>query len=185
MRYPDIRLDDMYHEQRRVAQAVEQRRDGGLAGPFIPLVYVPQILDRFQLLGEYCRFNKHLPRKLVELAILVTARNTQAPFEFFVHAPAALRFGISQRGVECIAAGTVPDDLDEDGMAIFTFCTQLFETGGVSDAAFSEVEARFSKVACLDLTAICGYYATLGLVLNVTQLSLPDGAAAPFDVLPD
>lgn len=185
MRYPEIALADMYHEQRRVALAVDERRDGGLAGPFIPLVYVPEILDRFQLLGEYCRFNKQFPRKLVELAILVTARSTQAPFEFFVHAPAALRYGISQEDVDTLAAGGTPKGIDADGMAVFAFCTQLFTTGAVTDEAFADIEARFGKTACLDLTAICGYYSTLGLVLNVTHLPMPEGGVAPFDVLPD
>jgi 4-carboxymuconolactone decarboxylase len=184
-RYPDLAVEDMYYEQRRIARAVDERRDGGLAGPFIPLVYVPQILDRFQLLGEYCRFNPNLPRKLVELAILVTARSTQAPFEFFVHTPPALRFGISQADIDAIAALQPPADLDEDGMIVYDFCKELFDTGRVGPDVFARMEARFGKMAALDLTAICGYYATLGLALNVEQLPLPSGAAAPFAVLPD
>ncbi|NTJ11589.1 carboxymuconolactone decarboxylase family protein [Rhizobium lusitanum] len=175
----------MYFEQRRVAQAVDERRDGGLAGPFIPLVYIPQILDRFQLLGEYCRFNPHLPRKMVELAILVTARSIQAPFEFFVHTPPALRYGISQADVEAIAASQKPVNLDEDEWIIYDFCKALFETGRVDADTFARMEVRFGKVAALDLTAVCGYYATLGLALNIEQLPLPSGAVAPFAVLQD
>ena len=39
--------------------------------------------------------------------------------------------------------------------------------GRVSDELFARIEKRFGKAVIIDLLATCGYYATLGLGLNV------------------
>jgi 4-carboxymuconolactone decarboxylase len=184
-RYPLIPPEDMYFEQRRVAQAVAQRRKGGLAGPFIPLVHVPGILDRFQTLGEHVRFDTGLPRKLIELVILITARHVQAPFEFHVHSPPAREFGVSDETIEALAANRRPAKLDDDEAVVYDFCTELHKTGRVSDEMFARTDKRFGKAVILDLIATCGYYGALGWVLNVTHTFPPPDVVPPFPVAAD
>jgi 4-carboxymuconolactone decarboxylase len=193
-RYPLIPPEDMYFEQRRVAEAVGKRRKksassgGGVEGPFIPLLHVPGILDRLQMLGEYCRFYTDIPPKLRELAIMITARHVAAQIEFHVHAIEAREFGFAEEGITDIAANRRPSKLDDDEALVYDFCTELHRTGRVSDEVFSRAEKRFGKAVILELIATCGYYATLGLVLNVTQAPVPEflgEVVMPFPVAAD
>jgi len=178
-RYPEIKNEDMYYEQRRVVQAVSKRRkpsassEGGVEGPFVPLVHVPGILDRLQSLGEHCRFHTGVPAKLRELAIIITARHVAAPLEFHVHAMEAREFGLNEEAIEAVAARRRPDKLDDDEVLVYDFCAALFAEGRVSDDLFARAEKRFGKAVIIDLLATCGYYAMLGLSMNVTQPATP------------
>lgn len=178
-RYPPIAPEDMYYEQIRVVKAVTKRRkpsvssEGGVEGPFVPLVYVPGILDRLQWLGEHCRFHTAVPPKLREFAIIITARHVAAPLEFHVHAMEAREFGLAEEVIGAVAARARPAKLDEDEALVYDFCTGLFAEGRVSDDLFERTDKRFGKAMIVDLLATCGYYAVLGMGMNVTQAPVP------------
>jgi len=178
-RYPPVAREDMYYEQRRVVDAVSKRRkpsassQGGVEGPFVPLVHVPGILDRLQALGEHCRFHTALAPKLRELAIIITARHVAAQLEFHVHAMEAREFGLAEHVIEAVAAGRQPEDMDADEALVHEFCTTLYAQGRVDDALFERAAARLGKPVVIDLVTTCGYYATLGLSMNVTQPAVP------------
>jgi 4-carboxymuconolactone decarboxylase len=190
-RFPRIAMEDMYYEQRRVAQAIAARRkasassNGGLEGPFVPLAYVPGILDRLQALGEHCRFYTGVPAKLREMAICITAYHIRAAVEFFVHAIEAREFGLAEDKLEALADGRRPENMDDEEALVYDFTLALHQDGRVSDELFARAEKQFGKATILDLIATCGYYATLGMVLNVTRTALPDGVPLPFAVSAD
>ncbi|WP_160142167.1 carboxymuconolactone decarboxylase family protein [Pigmentiphaga humi] len=169
----------MSWEQRRVMRAVSERRkpsvssQGGVSGPFVPLVYVPGILDRLQYLGEYCRFNTSFSPKLRELAIIITARHVAAQLEFHVHAMEAREFGLAQEVIDAVAERRVPAGMDDEETLVYRFCTALYAEGRVSDELFKQFEEAFGKAEAIDLIVTCGYYATLGMVLNVSKASAP------------
>lgn len=186
-RFPLVRPEDMYFEQRAVAQAVTKRRrpsastEGGLGnGPFLRLLYVPGILDRIQMLGEHLRFYTALSKKIRELIILITARHVGAQFEFHVHAIEAREFGLAEEIIDAIAAKTRPAVLDPEEELIYEFCTELFAEGRVSEELFTKAEKHFGRAVILDIVATCGYYATLGTVLTISQTNLPPEIPAPF-----
>ncbi len=190
-RYPPIPPEDMNFEQRRVVQAVTKRRkpsvssEGGVEGPFVPLVYVPGILDRLQSLGEHCRFHTGVPPKLRELAIIIAARHVAAPLEFHVHAMEAREFGLADAVIDAVAAQQRPAVMDVDEALTYDFCSALFSEGRVPDALFVRADERFGKTVVIELLATCGYYAMLGLGLNVTQAPVPAflaGFVPAFDI---
>ncbi|HSW20219.1 MAG TPA: hypothetical protein VLJ86_23560 [Ramlibacter sp.] len=184
-RYPPIAPEDMNFEQRRVVAAVSERRkpsvssQGGVRGPFLPLVHVPGYLDRLQLLGEHCRFHTAVPPKLRELAIIITARHIAAPLEFHVHAMEAREFGLAEEAIEAVAAKRRPAEMDEDEALVYDFCFALANEGRVPDDVFERADQRFGKVVIIDLITTCGYYAMLGFGLNVTQAQ-PSGFLVGF-----
>jgi 4-carboxymuconolactone decarboxylase len=179
-RYPPVPPEEYTFEQRRVVEVVSHRRKpsassgGGVEGPFVPLVYVPGILDRMQNLGEFCRFHSSVPAKLRELAIMVTARYLTAQIEFYVHAIEAREFGLDEEIIQAVAANRVPETMAEDEAATYAFCSALHNTGTVPDDVFDRMEALIGKAGIIDLIATCGYYGALGLVLNTTQTPVPE-----------
>lgn len=178
-RYPPIAPEDMNFEQIRVVQAVTERRkpsvssQGGVEGPFVPLVYIPGILDRLQSLGEHCRFHTAIPPKLREFAIIITARHVAAPLEFHVHAMEAREFGLAEEVIAAVAARSRPANMNDDEALVYDFCAAIFADGRVSDDLFDRADKRFGKAVIIDLLATCGYYATLGLGMNVAQAPIP------------
>jgi len=178
-RYPPLPHEDMNRRQRDVVAAVSQRRkpsvssQGGVEGPFVPLVYVPGILDHMQFLGEHCRFHTSLSPKLREFAIIIAARHVAAPLEFHVHAMEAREFGLAEETISAIAAQRRPAVMDLDETLLHDFCTSIYSDARVSDSLFEQCARRFGKSQIIELLATCGYYAMLGFGMNATHPAVP------------
>jgi len=178
-----IPLDDparLSAEQERVAAEIRSGPRGGVRGPFLALLHSPETASRLQRLGEHLRFAGVLPQALKELAILVAARHWSCAYEWSAHRPLAEREGIPPSVADAIAAGRQPEGLGEAESEIYEFCTALHRTRNVPDAALAAVARRFGETGAIELTAICGYYAMLAMVLNVAGIEpLEDGAKPP------
>ncbi len=172
-------MGELTPEQRRAAETLARGPRGAVFGPFIPLLRSPELLDRAQRLGEYLRYESAIPQRLRELAILLTARHFRQPYEWHVHAPAALRAGLAQQTVEAIAAGRRPP-LAADEATVYDFCTELNGGHAVSDATYGAALELLAEGGVIDLCGLCGYYGLLALVMNAARTPLPDGAAAPW-----
>ena len=85
----------------------------------------------------------------------------------------AREFGLAEEVIEAVAAKRRPAKLDADEALLFDFCTAIFAEGRVSDDLFDRADKRFGKAVIIDLLATCGYYAVLGMGLNVTQAPTP------------
>jgi 4-carboxymuconolactone decarboxylase len=103
-RFPPLSLDEMTPEQRRVAEAIVAGPRGGLRGPFQAWLRSPELADRLQKVGEHIRFSSSVPRRLNELAILMTARAWDAQFEWWAHQRLALEAGLEKEVADEIAA---------------------------------------------------------------------------------
>ena len=93
-RMAPLDLNNLPAEQQRVADAIRSGPRGGLRGPFEAWLRSPELADRAQQLGAYCRFGTSLPRDVNELAILLTGKHWRAQFEFWAHARLAREAGL-------------------------------------------------------------------------------------------
>ena len=73
-RFPRLTPDAMTPLQREVAAEISAGPRGEVRGPFIALIHNPALARRVQQLGEQLRWGTKLPPRLLELAVLVTAR---------------------------------------------------------------------------------------------------------------
>ncbi|HUN26223.1 MAG TPA: carboxymuconolactone decarboxylase family protein [Steroidobacteraceae bacterium] len=179
-RLPPIPPNELTAAQQRAADALVSGRRGALFGPFVPMLRSPELLDRAQRLGEYLRYESAIPLRLRELAILITARHYRQGYEWHVHAPAALQAGLSERVVRALAAGMRPESALPDEAVVHEFCLELHTRHAVSDATYAAALALLGEHGVVDLTAVCGYYALLALLLNVARTPLPAGAVVPW-----
>jgi 4-carboxymuconolactone decarboxylase len=163
-------------EQERVAADIRSGPRGSVRGPFLALLHSPETASRVQRLGEHLRFGGVLPQRLKELAILVAARHWSCAYEWAAHRPLAEREGVAPETCEAIAAGRRPVWLDEEQAIVHAYCTELHETKSVSDATVAEALRRFGPQRLIELTAICGYYSMLAMVLNVSGVEPSAGA---------
>jgi 4-carboxymuconolactone decarboxylase len=176
--------EEMTSRQREVAAAISGGPRGGLRGPFQAWLRSPEVADRFQKVGEYVRFNSTIPPALNELAILVTAREWTAQYEWYAHHALAMKAGLPPAIAEAIARGERPEGMDADQRAVYDFATELHRERSVSDAAYAAVMERFGEQGVVDLIAACGYYVAVAMTLNVSRVPLPEGVAPPLAPLP-
>ncbi|GAA0589055.1 carboxymuconolactone decarboxylase family protein [Craurococcus roseus] len=179
-RLPPLAPERMTPRQREVAEAIAGGPRGGLRGPFQAWLRSPEVADRFQRVGEYVRFNSSIPAALNELAILVTAREWTAQFEWHAHHALAMKAGLPPAIAEAIARGERPGNMDADQRVVYEFATELHRERSVSDATYAAVVERFGERGLVDLVAACGYYVAVAMTLNVARVPLPDGLPPPL-----
>lgn len=170
-RLPPLTEADMSAQQREVVAAIAGGPRGGYpGGPFEAWLRSPILADRAQALGEYVRYKTTLPTRLTELAILVTARIWTAQFEWHVHAPIALKNGLSQHVIDQISAGQRPEFEAHDEALIYDFCRELYATKTISGSTFASMVAMFGEQALVELVGLLGYYAMISMTLNVFDI---------------
>jgi 4-carboxymuconolactone decarboxylase len=177
-RFPPVAPEAMSEAQRDVAARIAGGPRGSLRGPFLVLLHNPELADRVQALGEHLRYRSAVPQRLVELAVLVTARRWTCQYVWFMHAPLARREGVADDVIAAIAAGRRPEAMTED--EALTHDIAAHAGGDLPDALFAAAEARFGRAGLLDLLAVCGYYTMQAMVLNAARAPLPGGAPPPL-----
>jgi 4-carboxymuconolactone decarboxylase len=150
-------------------QAIEEfRRQRGTDpfGPFIPLLKSPELLTRVSTLGQYLRYRSALPPRLSEFVILITAAHWRQTYEWDLHAPIALKAGLTQSILDALSAGQRPDGLAEDEAALYDFCRAIHAGGHPARSVHDRATRALGEQGVIDAIGICGYYALLAMVLN-------------------
>ena len=182
-RFPALTPDQMSPAQRDVAAAITAGPRGEVRGPFVALIHNAGLAGRIQALGEQLRYHSKLPPRILELAVLITARRWTCQFEWFMHEKLARKAGLAPRIIEAIAQATLPAGLGKEESLVHAFCLQAHTTGHVDDATFAAAKELFGLDGVLELLALNGYYSMMAMVLNSSGIPLPEGAAEPLKPL--
>lgn len=184
-RMPPISDADMTTEQRQaVAGYAATRNTSVFAGPFVPLLRSPELLDRVQRVGEYLRYRNALPRRLSEMAILIAARHWSQQFEWNIHTADATTAGLADPVITAIAEGRRPSPLEEDETAVYDFCLELLHNKSVSDATYSRALALAGDQGVIDLVGLLGYYSLLAMVMNTARTPIRDDMTSTLERFP-
>ena len=179
-RMAEIPLDKMSSAQRAVADAIMSGPRGGLRGPFNAWLRSPVLADRLQKVGEYIRFNTSLDKRVNEMAILMTAQAWGSQYEWYAHAPLAIKAGLDPDIVAAIGAGRKPEKMKDDEAVVWEFTTQLRRDHGVDDAIYAKALEKLGEQGIMDLIAVNGYYDVVSMTLNVARVAPPAGEELPF-----
>jgi 4-carboxymuconolactone decarboxylase len=139
------------------------------------------LADRAQNLGAFCRFATSLPARLSELAILIIGAHWKAGFEWWAHAPIALRAGIEQAVIDALRKGEIPHFINSDEAAVYAFTSELLTTRQVSDATYKRAVDELGIKTVVELVGILGYYSLISMTIVAFAVPLPAGEVAPFD----
>ena len=179
-RMAEIPLDKMTPAQRGVAEAIMSGPRKGMSGPFNAWLRSPELADRLQKVGEYVRFNTSLDKRLNEMAIIMTAQYWGSQYEWYAHAPLAIKAGLDPEIVAALGAGRKPEKMKDDEAIVWEFTTQLRRDHEVDDALYARAVEKFGENGVMDLIAVNGYYDVVSMTLNVAHVSPPAGAPLPF-----
>jgi 4-carboxymuconolactone decarboxylase len=178
-RLPLLADDQLDADQRRVADALKNGPRKGVVGPFIPLLYAPNISERIEPLGSELRFFGTIDRRVHELIVCLVAATTHNQFEWAVHVPVALSLGVTEQQIDALRTGSTPEDLRDDEAVALDFASSLMERNEVSDQVFAEATTHFGQPGVVELTAIVGYFVMVCWFLNVAGTPAPRDAAVP------
>jgi 4-carboxymuconolactone decarboxylase len=179
-RMPEMTLEKMTPAQRSIAEAIMSGPRGRMSGPFNTWLRSPELADRLQKVGEYVRFKTSLDKRINEMAILMTAQAWGSQYEWYAHAPFALKAGLDPSVIAAIGAGRKPDNMKDDEAIVWEFTTQLRRDHGVDDAIYAKALEKFGEQGIVDLVAVNGYYDVVSMTLNVARVKAPAGAEMPF-----
>ncbi len=151
--------------------------------PYRAYIRSPDLAPRLSALSDYLRWNTSLSPRLSELAILITAREWTAQYEWFAHYPLALKGGLDPKVADAIAAGKRPDTMKDDEAALYDLATALYRDRKVSDAVYKAALEKFGERGIMDIIGIIGYYDLVSMTLITMQAAPPNDSVKPLPEL--
>lgn len=154
-----------------------QETRGYVRGPFPPLLNSPEVAGRIGHLGTYVRFEGVLPGADRELAIISTAREFDAAFEWAAHVPIAREEGVRDVAIETVATRGPLARLTDGEAVVVGFARELLREHTVAEETFGAAKHRFGVQGVTELVATIGFYGLIACVLNAFEVT--PGTDAP------
>ena len=142
LRIKELKYASLSKFQRQVYDDICKGPRGKVMGPLSIWLQRPQLADYAQNLGQYCRYETSLPRRLSELAILVTAKIWDADYEWNAHVGYASEAGISPIIIGALENKDYPSFLKEDE-DIMDFHDRFMSA---KDIAKRVIKGQFAKI---------------------------------------
>jgi 4-carboxymuconolactone decarboxylase len=176
--------EDLTPEQReqhdRVGKFQQLRWDGMFGGPFEPWIRSPELARRGVSFGNFIWERTTLDRRIVELAIIVTARFWQSNVEWVSHTAKAREHGVSEDVIRAVFEDREPKNAPEDELATYRACRALHKTHELPQDIYDSTVTLFGERGLAELIATIAYYTLVSMTLNAFEIGLEPGAEEPF-----
>ena len=185
IRFPPLKAEELNPAQKAWAEmiAAPPRNAKFTNPPYRAYIRNPDLAPRLTAMSEYLRWNTSLPPRLSELAILITARQWTAQYEWFAHYPLALKGGLDPSIANDIAAGKRPANMKDDEAALYDLAMALYVDEKVSDPVYKAALEKFGERGIMDIIGIIGYYDITSMTLITMQAGAPNDSVPPLPVL--
>jgi alkylhydroperoxidase family enzyme len=147
---------------------------------FTTLARDPRLFGKFFSAGLLDR--GHLTLRQRELVIHRTTALNRSEYEWGVHvAIFAARVQLTPQQLHSTVHGNADDACwSDDDRLLLRFCDALHASSTLDDALWSQLRARFSEEAMLELLLLAGFYRTVSYLTNALKLPLEaNGARFP------
>ena len=178
-RIPAVTRQRVKAELRAIFDEVSSGPGGVGSGPMSVLKNSPEMARRAIPLFNYVRNESTVPKKLRELAMLVTARAMDCPYIWNAHAASGRQEGLSDALVDALRDKKPLPSLSSDEAAVINYGMQLFRNRRVSQETFQAVLGLLGVQATIELTTLIGFYTMLAFNANAVDLGLPHQLAEP------
>jgi 4-carboxymuconolactone decarboxylase len=182
VRFPPLKAEELTPPQKAWAEMIAPPpRNAKITNPpYRAYVRNPDLAPRLSALSDYLRWNTSLPPRLSELAILITARQWTAQYEWFAHYPLALKGGLDPKVAGDIAAGKRPDNMKDDEAALYDLAIALYRDKKVSDPVYKAALDKFGERGIMDIIGIIGYYDLVSMTLITMEAEAPNDNVLPL-----
>ena len=184
-RFAPLKADELSPSQKAWAEMIAPPpRNAKITNPpYRAYIRNPDLAPRLTAMSEYLRWKTSLPPRLSELAILITAREWTAQYEWFAHYPLAIKAGLDPKIAADIAAGKRPDNMKDDETALYDLATALYHDKKVPDSIYKAALEKFGERGIMDIIGIIGYYDITSMTLITMQAGAPNDSVKPLPVL--
>jgi 4-carboxymuconolactone decarboxylase len=172
-------LTELTPRQQEVSAAIAAKR-GATRGPFLLWLRSPELAEKVDALGAYCRFDSHLDERLRELSLLIAARHFDAQYSWNAHHKKAVEAGVSAESVQELAHNEVPHFAQADEQLLYALATQILGDHFVGQATFDAALAEWGEAGLVDIIGCLGNFSMLAMLLNTFQVDLKPGDPEPF-----
>ncbi len=150
------------------------------SGPGSVMIHVPKAHQWATGLNHYLREESSLPKKIQELAMLVTARELDCQHIWNAHAASARQAGVRDALVDALRDRKELPALAPDEAAVVHYGREFFRTHRVSRGAFQAALEQFGRQGAVELSLVLGNYSLLALLINAFDTDLPPDRTEPL-----
>jgi len=185
VRFAPLKAEELNPAQKAWADAITAppRNAKFTNPPYRAYIRNPDLAPRLTAMTDYLRWNTSLPPRLSEMAILITARQWTAQYEWFAHYPLAIKGGLDPRILSAIAQGKRPDNMKDDEAALYDLAMALYRDKKVSDEVYKAALDKFGERGIMDIIGIMGYYDITSMTLITMQAGPPNDSVPPLPEL--
>src|SRR5438309_3584712 len=179
-RFKPLTYEELNPEQKEYADRELAKGRNPAQGPFNIHLRSPHLAELEAPATEYLRFKSPMPRKLKEIAVLLTARFWGGQYVWYSHRQQALDAGLAPAFITAMSKGERPANMSEDEAVVYDFVTELLQTRGVSDARFKAFADRFGERGVVETIGLMGHFHELTMLFAVDKFPLPEDAPDPI-----
>ena len=114
-------------------------------------------------------------RRLMQLAVLVTARAHDSQYDWTLNEPRAREAGLEPEIIDIVRHGRPLAGLDEKDAALIAFGRELFGDHNVGAETYARTERAFGLQDLVDIVGLMGAHAADAAVLAAFDQHLPEG----------
>ena len=176
-RLPPVKRDDLDEDGKRIYDYLAGG-DGKTVTPTGPAaisLYSPKAAEAIQMLNQYLRFHGLLKQRDYEVAILVTAREFDQPYEWSGHEMGARAAKVPQPLIDAIKHKKEITGFSDRDTLLVTFARASLEKHRVDPDLWAKAVDTFGQKGTVELVTIIGDYAMAAIMLNATDQHLPPG----------
>jgi 4-carboxymuconolactone decarboxylase len=163
-RFPVIKRDELDEAGKKL---YDVRTDG--FGPGGIRLYSPSVAETMTAVNEYLRRKSGLDPRLVELAILVTAREMDCEYVWTAHEPAALKAGLGQGVIDTVKYRKPLTEIGEKEAVIIQLGRDSIIKHKVGSDTFARAVKLFGDQGLVNIVSLMGDYAATTMLLNVSD----------------
>ena len=182
-RLPPLKREELNEQQQKSYDALTAPRQGslnlaGIKGPGGVNLRMPKLAKSMGDVNRVMRSELGLDPKLVEVAILATAREMKSQFEWAMHEPVALEKGVSAQTVDMIRHGRPLVNVPENEAALIELAREAVGLKKVNPETYKKALALFGEETLLHYSLLISSYAQTAILLCIVGQELHDHQSA-------
>jgi 4-carboxymuconolactone decarboxylase len=162
-RLPAVKREDLDDAGKKLFDTRAQADSFGPGG--IRLYSLP-VAEHMGDVNDFLRHKSGLDPRLVELAILVTARELDCEYVWTAHEPQGLKAGLQQQTIDAVKYRKSTEGLAEKDAVIINLGREVLNKHHVSSTTAARALNLYGNQGLVNLVSLVGDYASTAILLN-------------------
>jgi 4-carboxymuconolactone decarboxylase len=162
-RLPAIKREDLDDAGKKLFDA---KGPSDTFGPGSIRLYSLPAAEYAETTNDFLRHKAGIDPRIVELVILVTAREADCAYVWNAHEPQGLKAGLPKETIDIVRYRKPIANVAEKDGAIIQLCREVLEKHHVDSATAERALKLFGKQGLVNIVSLMGDYASTEILLN-------------------